>query len=151
MANTQGSGGTQKNRTLAPAGAGFNLEQFKNEVASEIGVGLGQQGFGQGYANQNAFANQSNFGAGAAQQSAYGSNAGAAQQSAYAPNAGAAGTSGSSMSTAATGSLSSLAAGAQGTSAQSDFETSATLGQKKSSPAENFARQRGQKPSGSSK
>lgn len=108
MANTQGSGSDEKNRTFAPAGAGFNLEQFKNEVAGEIGMSLGRQGFGQGYSGQGA-------------------------------------------SAASAGTLSGLAAGAQGTSAQNDFEASATLGQKKPSPAETVARQHGQKPSGSSK
>ncbi|MCL5676513.1 MAG: alpha/beta-type small acid-soluble spore protein [Firmicutes bacterium] len=117
MANST-QGGNSKNRAFAPAGAGFNLDQFKNEVASEIGLSLGQQGsFGQNAAGQGSAAQ--NFGnvpaAGAAQNSAAGA-----------------------------GSPGGLVAGAAGTAAQTDFEVSSTLGQKQNSPAAKVAEEQGQ-------
>lgn len=131
-------GGNNENRTFAPAGAGFNLEQFKNEVASEIGLSLGRQGFGQGaaqgstnqgaaqgFTNQAAYQSMTNQSA-AAQGFSNMNVAGAAQDFA-----------------GAAGSLSGLAAGAAGTAAQTDFEVSSTLGEQ-TSPAAKVAKKQGQ-------
>ncbi|MHB9146819.1 MAG: hypothetical protein ACYC5Y_16035 [Symbiobacteriia bacterium] len=127
MANTN-QGGNQKNRAFAPAGAGFNLDQFQNEVASEIGLSLGRQGtFGQGA------------------QSAYTPGQGAGSMS-TAGNAGMAGAGSASGATSALGSstFAGLTGGAAGTSGQADFEASATLGQQQKPPASKVAKQHDQ-------
>ena len=196
MADSTQSG---SKKPLAPAGAGFNLDQFKNEVANEIGMSLGRQGtFGQGGQNTAYGSQGGTFGSGAtssfgAQNAAgnfgaqsgtfgggtaagYGSQGAAGSYGAAQNTTGSYGGIGSSSYGAGTSSYgggassygagsagqspadrlsqststSGLAAGASGTSAQTDFEVSSTLGQtsgsaqKGNSPAARVARQRGQ-------
>lgn len=150
MANST-QGGSSKSKTFVPAGAGFNLDQFKNEVANEIGMSLGRQGsFGQGAqsaAGSYGAAQNTTGSYGAAQNAATGFAGG--NSSFGAGSAGQSPADQLSQSTASGG----MVAGAPGSSAQTDFEVSSTLGQTSgtagatqsgSSPAAKVARQRGQ-------